>query len=930
MENLEEQRIAEKWARGDSLWQKTKAFFVRNCALFCAAIIVFVLYHIGLFVNGVYPFGNKYTAASFDLSAQICPFIEHLFDVMDGKSSLTYSYAIAGGADVTGTFLYFFLSPFSFIFLLLGDGYVAEASSFVMAFKLMTIAGTGAWFAKKLFHGIPDYICICVGIVYAYCGYMFVANTYINWMDFLIYVPISVYAFRHFVTKGAFWQFSVTMACCIYTCFSIACFSMFTVFPALIGYGFLCVEKKDRKTFIARLCWSFVVAILIALPVLFPALGAYMRGGRGGGLFENMWTGISFKDNVVGGVINGFTSNSSGNIYAINAETALYRKLSYIFSDSVFLALTAVWLMKEDWDKPFVKFMLLAGALTLLPVFVDEVMLLMNMGSYMSYALRFGFLNAVYLLGGACLCLQKVCYRFNRAYDGTLLSSIRLYTGENVYLLDIPAKTEPQSKKEKTITAQKDTASHPSLLWPILMVVVGVCAIAFICWYTYEDKYKEVWTEILSTSELVDGLKWFSSRFAHSLGGLEVVGILCIAVALVVFVGVIFVYFKKISAKTLSFVLIVVVAFQVVFYNNELVLGNRSTQHTTLQSYEWLCEQLNERDDSYFRVKDYGDKVTANAPFKGNSNAYSVFSSVIDKDNFAAGELFGYDGNLKNSLKSAYNSKKYQYSTEFGDAFMGYKYFFVVSSDKSKMTSGEWKKYMIPVTNDKGDHVQKGGYYLYENTLVFPSAYRLPSGEFRFVKPNISNSSYREENQREFFKFLCGETLYDVSWKVGSSTTIRVTPESAKYLQQHLQSRSASQVEVGAGKITVNITAEQDGEALFMNFVASKGYTAYVNGKKAELIDNDLHFLSVALEQGDNVVEFVYSSPYVKYAGLGLLVGAFGLVAVWFVFKKTKWTDVLAPAIYWTAVALTVALVAFFMIYPTSVCIIKLVHYWLL
>lgn len=94
------------------------AFFDRNYAYFFAPIIALVAYMVALFSYKVFPFDDDYTAASYDLSAQICPFIEHLFDVLQGKSSLFYSYAIAGGADVTGTFLYFFISPFSFVFLI--------------------------------------------------------------------------------------------------------------------------------------------------------------------------------------------------------------------------------------------------------------------------------------------------------------------------------------------------------------------------------------------------------------------------------------------------------------------------------------------------------------------------------------------------------------------------------------------------------------------------------------------------------------------------------------------------------------------------------------------------------------------------------------------------------------------------------------------
>ena len=43
------------------------------------------------------------------------------------------------------------------------------------------------------------------------------------------------------------------------------------------------------------------------------------------------------------------------------------------------------------------------------------------MGSYMSYALRFGFLNALYFLGGACLALENICYAPNTAFDGSEL-----------------------------------------------------------------------------------------------------------------------------------------------------------------------------------------------------------------------------------------------------------------------------------------------------------------------------------------------------------------------------------------------------------------------------------------------------------------------------------------------------------------------------
>ena len=111
---------------------------------------------------------------------------------------------------------------------------------------------------------------------------------------------------------------------------------------------------------------------------------------------------------------------------------------------------------------------------------------------------------------------------------------------------------------------------------------------------------------------------------------------------------------------------------------------------------------------------------------------------------------------------------------------------------------------------------------------------------------------------------------------------------------------------------------------MFLNFVASKGYRAYVNGKEKPLVDNDLKFLCVELDEGENVVEFVYESPYPAYALIGVGVGLLGLCAVAVVERKTKWIDQGAGVIAWAGVLLATAVIAFFMIFPTAVGAVKL------
>ena len=931
-----------------TFWKKCGDFFDKNSAMFFAPVIVALLYICALWRYGVYPFGDKYTVASYDLSAQICPFIEHFYDVLSGKSTLTYTYGIMGGADVTGTLLYFFVSPFSFLFFIFGEGRVAHASSIVILCKLAAISVAGAWFAKKMFKGIPDYICIAIGVAYAYCGYTFMANTYVNWLDFLIYIPFCVAGFRRFVKTGKFLPFSILMACCIYTCFSIACFSMLIVYPTLIAYALICVEKEEKKHFITYLSLSFVVALLIALPILLPAFMATMTSARSGGLLDNLWYGYS----------NGVLTEQGFSSAITNLSNAMYAKWTYVFTDAIFVILTLFWFYRNGLKNKFSKFMLIAGILTCLPLLVDESMKLLNMGSYYSYAFRFGFLNVIYFLGGACLCIEGLCFKYAHTYDG-----VHLYKP-----FSVEVKEEGNTQNEGGMSATKPVLSKTKkpvsyCVWSILLIVVGVLAAAilinlfaltdaFARGSSKEDtaliakitaKFPAAWKGVIE--DACNLLKNMDGSFTHSLGNMEIVFTLFLIVFVVAVMGGLLVSYKKVSVKLLSYVMIFVVGMQILFYNGQLVIGNLSTQYKTLDSYTGMVERLNQLDDSYYRIKDFGDRVQdgedasgnakyktnetlmGNAPLVAGSNSFSVFSSVIDKYNFVTYPLFWYNGNSTNSLKSLGRGKS------FADAFLGYKYYWVPDQADDKKAA-EDLGYLEPVYTGEKDkdgkdiQLKEGNFVLYENTIVLPNAYVLPRGDFRFpalnelLKPTNDfaeeNRKNRVANQKALYEFLGGE-----AYSADDFPSWRNTETISKKL--HAQ---GVQVEVGAAKITVKANAEKEGEALFMNFVASRGYTVTVNGKKAELIDNDLHFLSVALEEGENEVVFTYTSPYPKYMAVGVVVAALGLSIVALILKKTKWAEKCSSVVACTGVVIAGAVVAFFMIYPTGICLAKLIDFF--
>ena len=894
-------------------------FLQRNYPLFFAPLFVIVAYIVQSALYAVYPFGEIYTAASYDLSAQICPFIEHLFDVIDGRSSLFYSYAIAGGADVFGTFAYFFISPFSFLFLIFGDGRVAEASAIVILAKLASIAVTGAWFSSKLFKNIPPFLCTAIGIMYAYCGYTFVSNTYINWMDFLIYGPLATAAFLRFYKTGSFLPFAILLSCAVYTCFSIACFSFFTIFPVLVLFAFCAVEKSDRRVFLARLTLAFAVAVLLSLPILLPSFVAFLNGGRGGSLFENLWMGLD------GGIFGDFDRKEFFDNYSVS----LYRKWTYIFSDGLFVLLTLLYFIRTKLKTDVSRFMLLAGIFTLLPLLSDESMNLLNMGSYMSYALRFGFLNALYFLGGACLALEEFSYVPNRAFDGTPLKGALLTAlpknERGRYASNNFSDVAPDQDKTRKIVAK----SPLKVFWQgageffsdgyrLTFFIVALALATFLSVFVITNQYRDFWGSFLKDSEGKNAERWFSSNFTHSLGGLPTILVFFFAMAILFTFGVLLAKKKRIGVRALSWILIGVTCVQIIFFNEQLVLGNRSTQHVTAGEYSSICRQLSQREEGYFRIKDVNDKLTANAPISGGGNAVSVFSSVIDKDNFIVSNLFGFKGNGKNSLKSAGGGV-------FANAFMGYKYYLYAADEKDKANS---YTYLSPVQIDQTNQINQTNptdgegknntlhtksFYVYENEVVFPHAYVLPAGNFRFAAENTPSN--RTKNERALYLFLGGEP-YESDRAVLTSETRRL----AEKLWQ-----KAAKLTVDASGITATVAAKA-GEYLFLNFTASKGYTVTVNGKKATLTDNDLKFLCVQLEEGENEVRFVYTSPYVSYSLCGIAAAIVALTALAFVVKKRAIFDRISPVLAWSGVIVALAVTAFFFLFPTAVWLYKLLR----
>jgi hypothetical protein len=596
---------------------------------------------------------------------------------------------------------------------------------------------------------------------------------------------------------------------------------------------------------------AFACAILMALPVLLPSLVAYLHAGRGGSFLEDALYGFS---------TDGFWTEG----YLNKTGWALEAKLSYIFSDGILLVLTSVYFFRSRLKTGLSRFMLVAGILTFLPVLVDESMLLLNMGSYMSYALRFGFLNSLYLFAGACMGLQ----------------------GLEIF------------QKPKTRGACLQRKSVAPVLYGVLC---GALVVGMVLFFGCGHHLKAA--ELFDDS-VAGAIREFAARFAHSIGGIFAVVIYLLCVLLILGVGCILVSRNKLPIRLVGIFAAALVVFHGIFFNQQIVDGNYTSHNLSTQQYTDFAEELKAQDDGFYRVRDYGNYYSANIGFEGDTYAHTAFSSMLDKNNFPVAVMFGYSTNGKNISRG-------NGGNIFGESLLGYKYVVVPAESKEEADRRSWYKAVMVEKDGVSVQLSGGGMFVYENLHVFPTAMVIDNGEYRFVADNATYES-RVANQMELYWFLGG-----------NREVYSLTGGHVRQLSQKLW-ENGGEVEVSSNGVSATVSAKA-GQYLMVPFAAIDGYRVFVNGEEAELCDNDLRFLCVALQEGENRVQFVYESPYPLYIVVGGVSGILLLILAWVLRKKTEFFTKASKVIGVLGVGLVGGVVAVFFVLPTGIFLVKCV-----
>lgn len=262
------------------IFEKFKKFMFEKKDYFLVSAIVIFVFGLVLALNGCFPFGDR-TILMGDAYAQIGAFIGHIFNVLQGKSTLFYTNYLAGGVEIFSTLEYMYFNPFYLIALLGGKNNIYYMMNFSVMFMFVFNAIVFYWFSKKYFPNVKKLARVLLTLFFAFSPFAAANFTFVTW---LIYPAISLLLadrFLNLVNHGKICGFIVVMVWFVVTCFSVGVSSNIILIVLFAAYIFLMKEKGDRKPILVRLFIAYLISVFIAVAILFPSIVAFLKTARG-------------------------------------------------------------------------------------------------------------------------------------------------------------------------------------------------------------------------------------------------------------------------------------------------------------------------------------------------------------------------------------------------------------------------------------------------------------------------------------------------------------------------------------------------------------------------------------------------------------------------------------------------------------------------
>ncbi|MGN0437565.1 MAG: YfhO family protein [Lachnospiraceae bacterium] len=215
-----------------------------------------------------------------DTCSQLLPLMFELWDKVHSGESLFFSWNAGNGFDFYLNMIYYLISPFNLIILLLPKGWIVNTFQFVMVLKwsLMGLSVT-YYFMHTRYNTINVHkklLSSVLGIAFVLSNAILTIIGYLNWGDVIILFPFIVLEFERLMETGNWKKYyvllTIAMLCNFYMAYQVCIFLVLWFFVNLSKD----IDKKINKFFL--FAGSSILAAISSCVVILPAaLGAVNR-----------------------------------------------------------------------------------------------------------------------------------------------------------------------------------------------------------------------------------------------------------------------------------------------------------------------------------------------------------------------------------------------------------------------------------------------------------------------------------------------------------------------------------------------------------------------------------------------------------------------------------------------------------------------------
>lgn len=169
---------------------------------------------------------------------------------------------------------------------------------------------------------------------------------------------------------------------------------------------------------------------------------------------------------------------------------------------------------------------------------------------------------------------------------------------------------------------------------------------------------------------------------------------------------------------------------------------------------------------------------------------------------------------------------------------------------------------------------KQNGFYVYENKYYVPMGFTYDS----YIDEDSAEQLTEQTREKLLMRSLIltkdqAEKYSDIISKISNNDTIGLTDKTYFSDCMDRKSESCSEFDYDSDGFKAKITLENS-KLVFFSVPYDDGWTAYVNGKPADIEQVNYGFMAVKADSGENEIEFRYSTPGLKY---GLFISAGGI-----------------------------------------------------